>query len=79
MENLFNQLAKNSKGTFTFETKNNFFDIEINVSFFTSTIEVKYYKGSGLMPYKKDVYSSLHGMFGADSLESKFEKILNNL
>lgn len=79
MENLFNQLAKESNGEFTFETKNKFFDVEISVSFFTSTIEVKYYKGSLFAPVKKEFYTSLHGMFGAETLESKFQNIINNL
>lgn len=78
MANLFNQLAKESNGEFLFETKNKFFDVEISVSFFTQKIEVKYYKGS-FTPYKKEVYHSLHGMFGAETLENKFQSIIDNL
>jgi hypothetical protein len=77
MKTLFNQLSKESNGEFVYETKNKFFDIEISVSYFTQTIEVRYYKGS-FTPYKKEVYSSLHGIFGADTLENKFQTIISN-
>jgi hypothetical protein len=78
METLFNKLSKESNGEFIYETKNKFFDIEISVSYFTQTIEVRYYKGSSFIPYKKEVYSCLHGMFGADTLENKFQTIISN-
>ena len=77
MKNLFNTLSKN--GDFTYETTNKYFDIEISVSLWYQQIEVRYYKGLLLEPIKKEKYHSLHGMFGKQTLENKFQEIINNL
>lgn len=79
MTNLFNQLANEFKGDFTYETTNKYFNVEISVSFWYQQIEVRYYKGLLLEPIKKEKYHSLTGMFGAETLENKFEQIINNL
>jgi len=76
----FNTLSKNStNGTFIYETSNKFFDIEILVDFNTCEIKVFYYQGKMLTPIKKEQYHSLYGCFGKESLEVKFNEIINNL
>lgn len=79
MTNLFNQLASEFKGDFTYETTNKYFNVEISVCFWTQEIEVRYYAGTLLSPIKREKYHSLTGMFGAETLENKFEQIINNL
>lgn len=78
METLFNQLAKENNGDFTYETSIKGFDVEISVCFWYSQIEIRYYRGL-LTPVKKETYHSLHGMFGADTLENKFQHIIENI
>jgi hypothetical protein len=80
MENLFNELASKNYGDFTYETGNKYFkEIEVSVCFWTSEIEVRYYVGTLLSPVKREKYHSLHGMFGASTLENKFNEIIENL
>lgn len=74
---LFNILLKESKnGNFVFETQNKTHNIEVEVSYSTQEIEVRFYKGKNLIPEYKDSYHSLHGMFGNSDCETKFMDIL---
>jgi hypothetical protein len=78
METLFNQLARENNGDFTYEMSIKGFDVEISVCFWAMEIEIRYYRGL-LTPVKKISYISLHGMFGNDTLEKKFQHILDNI
>jgi hypothetical protein len=78
METLFNQLARENNGDFTYETSIRGFEVEISVCFWSTLIEVRYYKGL-LSPVKKETYHSLHGMFRNETLENKFEQIINKI
>jgi hypothetical protein len=76
----FTTLSKDlNKGTFTYETLNKFFQIEVLVDFNTCEITVFYYKGKMLTPTKKEKFHSLYGCFGKQSLEEKFNEIIKNL
>jgi hypothetical protein len=60
MTNLFNQLANEFKGDFTYETTNKYFNVEISVCFWTTEIEVRYYAGTLLSPIKREKYNELY-------------------
>ena len=80
MSDTFKDLLKEStNGNFTFETRDKFFSIEVNVCYSSQEITVFYYRGKSLEPTKKEKYHSLHGMFGYKDVETKFDEILNNL
>lgn len=73
----FKELLNNSiQGNFEFspnektEIRVNYGDQKITVCYFSST--------SQLFPDSKKVYHSLHGMFGAKTVEEKFNELITS-
>ena len=51
--------------------------IELRVNYAEQKITVCFFSSSAqLFPDRKKVHSSLHGMFGADSVETKFNQLV---
>jgi hypothetical protein len=74
----FNELLKESnKGVFVVEQNEL---TEIHVDYANMTIEVREYRTKNqLTPDKKSTYSSLAGKnFGTQSVEEKFNELINN-
>lgn len=72
----FTQLLNESNGSFTYEPNEL---TEIKVDYVNSKIIVEYFRTKAqLTPEKKETFICLHGMFGNQSVEQKFNELLLN-
>ena len=68
-------LAESHEGNFVVSVNNGLIEIKVNYS--DCQIVMEHFRTLGeLTPYKKNSFTSLHGMFGHHTVESKFNQLM---